>query len=515
MAARLLESLWVTGYGASAASGFVFFYQPGTLTPVSVYSNDAASTVVTQPVRLDANGRTSAPLYLKAPARCIIQNSGGATLVDIERIDGDRAELVALANPSWPSSTSENAAWTALATSLGGTDGNFKAAGTGSIARSIQSKVSEAISVKDFGAKGDGVTDDTGAFVSAIAYATSIGGATIRVPAGTYLVASTLAIAASNIQLSGDGQTASIIKNTSSTGIAISLSAVANVSFTDLSIANSATSTAAAISITGASSIISLTRCTITGHRIGISQPSGTLPTGVVFSGGLSLVGCSITCDGNAAASAVNAVNAVVSGFITTLSVGGGSAAVVSVTAGAVVLYSCSLLGGVGVSTTSASAWLYGNRSNGAIYSTSTGAAIISGMSSGTLPLAQIPGVAFLNPDQGSWGDTGPVKTQSIGTTSAYVPDNTKYRCHRVIGTAAGITITISNPSTVQPSGGSRFSILFTNTSGGAVTWAFGATYRVAAVAPATGFGIGVTFVYDPTQDQWYEESRGSAAPAP
>src|SRR5712671_4424865 len=158
MAAHLIESLFVTGYGTAAASGFAFFYQPNTLTPVTVYSDDAAATVVTQPVRLDAAGKSSVPIYLIAPARAIIQNASGATLADIARIDGTRAELAALANPLWPGSASMNALATNLASSLGGTDGNFKAAGTGSVNRAIQAKLSEQVSVKDFGAKGDGVT---------------------------------------------------------------------------------------------------------------------------------------------------------------------------------------------------------------------------------------------------------------------------------------------------------------------------------------------------------------------
>lgn len=62
----------------------------------------------------------------------------------------------------------------------------FKSKLAGAIETTLQEKLSHAISVKEFGAKGDGVTDDTAALQSAIdAAATS--GVKLIWPAGTYL----------------------------------------------------------------------------------------------------------------------------------------------------------------------------------------------------------------------------------------------------------------------------------------------------------------------------------------
>lgn len=62
------------------------------------------------------------------------------------------------------------------------------------------------ISVKEFGAKGDGVTDDTVAIQSALDYAMTLGGGTVALPSGEYLISDTLIIrphtAAPNIQSS-------------------------------------------------------------------------------------------------------------------------------------------------------------------------------------------------------------------------------------------------------------------------------------------------------------------------
>ncbi len=65
------------------------------------------------------------------------------------------------------------------------------------------------VSVKDFGAVGDGKTDDTDAFQTAIREAA---GKTIAIPAGTYVITDMLEIRRSGTVLQGDGAEESVLK---------------------------------------------------------------------------------------------------------------------------------------------------------------------------------------------------------------------------------------------------------------------------------------------------------------
>lgn len=60
----------------------------------------------------------------------------------------------------------------------------FLQAGTGAVPTNVQAKLRETVSVKDFGAVGDGVTDDTAAIQAAI----DSGAKSILFPSGTYIV---------------------------------------------------------------------------------------------------------------------------------------------------------------------------------------------------------------------------------------------------------------------------------------------------------------------------------------
>jgi hypothetical protein len=87
--------------------------------------------------------------------------------------------------------------------------GGFLQAGSGAVVRTAQSKMRDVVSVKDFGAVGDGVADDTVAIQAAINYLSPLGG-TLYFPRGAYIVSDAnadnacLAVTAP-IQFVGDG----------------------------------------------------------------------------------------------------------------------------------------------------------------------------------------------------------------------------------------------------------------------------------------------------------------------
>lgn len=71
----------------------------------------------------------------------------------------------------------------------------FVQAGAGAVARTVQDKERDIVSVKDFGAKGDGTTDDTTAINAANTYAASLSqGGTVFFPPGNYKTTANISI---------------------------------------------------------------------------------------------------------------------------------------------------------------------------------------------------------------------------------------------------------------------------------------------------------------------------------
>jgi len=80
---------------------------------------------------------------------------------------------------------------------IAGTKLSFTQTGTGANARTVTSRFQDTISVKDFGATGDGSTDDRAAIQAALDQG-SLTGVSVYLPAGTYQVENTINIKSNN-----------------------------------------------------------------------------------------------------------------------------------------------------------------------------------------------------------------------------------------------------------------------------------------------------------------------------
>lgn len=159
--------------GTPNALGRVYTYAAGTLTPLASYTTQAGNVANTNPVILDADGTAQVWLSSSLSYRIIEKTAADATIRDTDNIlPTELAEL---------SST---------AAGKGDALVGVKLSLTGGADRTQHDKNADVVSVKDFGAVGDGSADDTAAIQAAIDAVTSLGGASrggeVLMPAGYY-----------------------------------------------------------------------------------------------------------------------------------------------------------------------------------------------------------------------------------------------------------------------------------------------------------------------------------------
>jgi len=124
------------------------------------------------------------------------------TGADIETKAGDIAVMESLGSGNWKCIYFSNSSGS-----------SFIQSGTGAVATTVQTKLRESVSVKDFGAVGDGITDDYAAIMAAIDSATYPGtwltgpyvsGPAIYFPPGIYYISATIELK-KRMTLFGDG----------------------------------------------------------------------------------------------------------------------------------------------------------------------------------------------------------------------------------------------------------------------------------------------------------------------
>lgn len=176
--------------GNPLAGGKLYSYAAGTTTPLATYTDSSGSTPNANPVILDSRGEASVWLG-SALYKFVLQNAAGASVWTVDDVGG----AATLAE---------------LAASGGSTLIGFLQSGAGATLRTVQSKLRDVISVKDFNATGDGVTNDAAALQAAL---TAGAGKAVYFPGGTYLTNATLTVPA-DTTVYGDGYGSVVYQNT-------------------------------------------------------------------------------------------------------------------------------------------------------------------------------------------------------------------------------------------------------------------------------------------------------------
>lgn len=182
---------FIDANGVPLVGGKVYFYVPNTSTPKNTWQDAAQGVLNTNPVILDSNGQ--ALIYGLGQYRQVVTDEDDNTIWD--ELTQDVLGLL----------------YTQTNTSTGSSLIGVKVPVSTGVARQLYSKLLEIISVRDFGATGDGSTDDTAAINAAIAFIPSTGGV-LFFPAGTYRITGALSISNRSITIVGEGEGVSIIK---------------------------------------------------------------------------------------------------------------------------------------------------------------------------------------------------------------------------------------------------------------------------------------------------------------
>lgn len=493
-----------TTAGVALASGKVRFNQPGTGTTQPVYSDAACTSAITQPLTLSAGG--TGIVYTNAGIRMIVKDATDTTTLFDVTENVQRDDNVFVTSPSFFNNTESTLAtildfWTL--SGGGGTNSpwSYKQSGSAS-ERNLKSWFAEVhISVKDFGAVGDGVNNDTTAVQNAINAAGSAGGGIVYFPPGTYAINAALTMGSSGVSLVGAGHFTTIIKSSGGALNAITATSCNGFRIVDLQIAHATTSTAAAIQlascgVAGTGSVL-LDNLLISGYRTGLNL-TGT--TGALF-----VRGCNISTPNTNAAERAIEFNSSGSHFFVTnnfLSAGAAGGFGIEFVGSSSTHY---ILGNSIVGNAAAIRIEGGSFTGNTLVvdqNTLTGTSI-----SFSTNLANLPSKTIFGFNQGMDG-----KTVDVTTGGTVSPDFSNGRNLRIRGTTTGSAYTVNLPTFGAPTTQRDFffTVAFFNNAGGAITgWTMNAGYHTSS-GPSTTDGqtTTYTFKWDPDSSVYRETSR-------
>jgi len=172
--------------GNVLTGGKIYTYSAGTTTPLATYTNNLGTVPHSNPIILDAAGRIpGGEIWLSNGVlyKFVTKDANDVLIGTYDNINGANdsalldAFIVDLAN------TSNVTKGDAL---VGFRQSNSSGNLAGSVGRTVHQKLQEFVSVKDFGATGDGTTDDAAAIQAAINAVNN--NQAIYFPYGTYFI---------------------------------------------------------------------------------------------------------------------------------------------------------------------------------------------------------------------------------------------------------------------------------------------------------------------------------------
>lgn len=200
-----------TNNGVILSGGKIYTYLAGSTTPAATYTTSAGTpgTEHTNPIVLNAAGRVSSGgeiwLTQNIVYKFLLKDANDVLIATYDNISG----ISALTLPI----DSSNITY----------DPPF----FNSVSTNVENRLSQTISVKDFGAVGDGIADDTQAIQNALNAASAY--STVFFPYGNYIISDELVIPTSNLLITGrakitakaNSQFEFMLKATSLSGITV------------------------------------------------------------------------------------------------------------------------------------------------------------------------------------------------------------------------------------------------------------------------------------------------------
>jgi Pectate lyase superfamily protein len=267
--------------GAPVASGKVRWYNPGTLVAAVAYADAACASPATAPLTLNAQGQGG--LYFLEPVRVVVKDSTETLTFYDDIAPLNRHDSLYITHPNVNAGV-ETTLETFITTLTGSIGTNFSyLESAGATGRSYTTWLGELlVSVKDFGAVGDGSADDTAAVQAACDRVEARGGGWVFFPKGTYKISAGITIDTAGVSICGAGRSVAVIKNASTSGNALSVnlgSALdSKITIKDISITASTVSSGKAVVFANGNRPL-IQNVAVALHRTGIDVSAVTEPT--------------------------------------------------------------------------------------------------------------------------------------------------------------------------------------------------------------------------------------------